>query len=296
MSFAYDPSGGPIVCADGAEVLTYSPIDEHPLWRRVLEALIVSVGTTSRQVFTLEASGQLAVWDGPSGAFIGGARVAPARALAVSAQGTCAIATADAIAIVDAQGTRSLPIARAAALTFAADGRMLGVAGDDGRVLVVEITTGATALSATLPGAVTSVAPHPDGAWFATSGDAIFRVERSGEVARVTGLGGQIAQRVVCSQDGRLLGLQLSGKTAVVLAYPSRDTVASFSYMDRAVLGIAFGPPRVIFGVGLDKGDGNKIDLHAETVSRTDTHPGRTHNRWALKAGFETGVLARALA
>jgi hypothetical protein len=98
---------------------------------------------------------------------------------------------------------------------------------------------------------------------------------------------------VTCSPDGTLFALRLNPSTVVVLAYPSKDTAMTLQYIDRRAVGVAFGPPPFV-GIGMDSGDGNKINLSTEAVHRTDTHPGRSHNRWALSSGIDQSALPPA--
>jgi len=44
--------------------------------------------------------------------------------------------------------------------------------------------------------------------------------------------------------------------------------------------------------VGLELGDGNKIDLVRGGAHRTDPPPGRTINRWMVKLGFDPKEVA----
>jgi hypothetical protein len=71
-----------------------------------------------------------------------------------------------------------------------------------------------------------------------------------------------------------------------VLSLPEGQKVGTISYPDRLVEGVAFGPD-VWLGVGLDRGDGNKINLTTGACHRTDTHAGRPHNAWALSVDLD---------
>jgi hypothetical protein len=75
--------------------------------------------------------------------------------------------------------------------------------------------------------------------------------------------------------------MRLGDKTALVLQYPSRETDATISYFDRDITDVCFGPDPWL-GIGMNLGDGNKINLETGATHRTDTHPGRDHHSWAL--------------
>jgi hypothetical protein len=83
------------------------------------------------------------------------------------------------------------------------------------------------------------------------------------------------------------------GAQVVVLTFPGRDSAAQFGYIDRRVVGLAFGP-RAELGIGLDRGDANKMVFATEMVHRTEPHPGRERTRWALTASFDGALLASA--
>lgn len=297
-NFAYDRGGNLIVMGDGSEVLVHAGSDESPLWRKTLDAPIAGVGATSDTVITLDANGQLTFWGGKTGepadkVDLNGAP----RALAVKHDGTCAVALQENVVIINrAKEKRTLPVPNAGAVAFSDDGSHLAIGADDGRVRVFPAHGSDPIGSCEVQEPIRSVAWNGNNFWIATAGDRVFRVEADGKSsAQMTRAGGMTPDCVACSADGSLFALRLDPKTVVVLAYPSKDTAATFQYMDRRAVGVAFGPAPY-FGVGLDSGDGNKFNLRTKAVHRTDTHPGRTHNSWLLSVSIETGALPPAYA
>jgi WD40 repeat protein len=295
-NFAYDRGGNLIVIGDNSEVLVHSGADESPLWRKTLDAPLAGVGATADTVITLDANGKLTWWGGKTGQQGDSASLGSApRALAVKNDGTCAVALPESVVIVNRmQEKRTLLVANAAALAFSDSGSHLAIGTDDGRLRVFPAHGDDPIGSTEVQEPVRSVAWNGNNFWIVTSGDRVFRVDAEGKSSeQLTRAGGMTPDCVACSADGSLFAMRLDPKTVVVLAYPSKDTAATIQYIDRRAVGLAFGPAPY-FGVGLDSGDGNKINLRTKDVNRTDTHPGRTHNRWMLSVAIETSALPAA--
>jgi hypothetical protein len=294
--FAYDRKGNFIVIGDGSEVLVHSGADESPLWRHTCEAALIGVGATSDAVITLDAEGRLTWWSGKDGqqGEVVSFGAAP-RASAVRHDGACAVALPDSVAIVNrAEERRSISVGDAGAVAWSDNGSRIAVGTDDGRVRVFSGPGFEPKGTAEIGEPVRSIGWNERGFWIATGGDRVFRIdEGGGSSEQITRASGMTPDCVACSADGSLFSLRLDPATVVVLAYPSKDTAATIQYVERRALGVAFGPVPYV-GIGIDSGDGNKINLRTEAVHRTDTHPGRTHNRWLLSVAIEQGALPAA--
>lgn len=100
---------------------------------------------------------------------------------------------------------------------------------------------------------------------------------------------------LAASPDGHLLAVAIGGQTAQVLSLPRLDAAGTFRYEDRWVTGLGFGSvPWLV--VGLDRGDGNFVNLREPLIRRTDPLPDRPVNRWLVHptfqpAGFPVGYL-----
>jgi len=128
----------------------------------------------------------------------------------------------------------------------------------------------------------------PGAEWLVTAGSAQHAVDPQSAVRRVTGLGGTLLKAVAASERGTLVALQAGDKLAVVIAWPSRDTAANLEYPERTITGLALGGGAL--WVGLDRGDGNKYDLTAGDLYRTDPHPGRPLERWLVATGHHPEI------
>src|SRR6202012_156020 len=115
--------------------------------------------------------------------------------------------------------------------------------------------------------------------WVATSGDRVLRVPATGgEPEHITRARDMEVDCASASTDGGMLAFRLNDTTLMALTYPAREKAVQLIYGDRKVRRLAFGKgPRL--GVGLVGGDGNIADIPRGGLFRTDTFPGRTHNR-----------------
>lgn len=294
--FAYDSTGTVLAMVDGAEILAHSGADESPLWMQACDDRVVGVGATKSEIVTLDAQGRLVWWEAREGKRLATTELGdPAAALAVARDGTCAVALPERVVITrrgEAAHVAELAVATAHALAWSDDGARLAVGTEQGSVKVFEATGGEPVGTADIEETVRSIAWNAAGFWIATAGERVLRIAADGAGSEpITRAGGKSPDLVTCSADGSRFAICLDEITVVVLAYPSRDTVATLGYIERQVVGLAFGPDPWL-GVGLDKGDGNKVNLETEAVHRTDTQPGREHHSWLLSAAFDTGKTA----
>lgn len=296
---AFDRKGAVIVVCDGAEILVHGGDDERPLWRKTLSASIVGLGAAGAEVVALEEGGRLSWFRAMNGEPLGEATFDGARALAMALDGhdgRVGVLVEDAVVIATrGQESRRIAVSGASAVAFSDDGARIAIGSTDGKVRIFaagEIREGEVELGAP----VASICWNAKGLWIASADERVYSVERDGSrAAQMTRAGGMKPDCLTCSADGALLGMRLDAKTVVVLVLPSKDTVATFAYLDREVGGVAFGPAALL-GIALVGGDGNIMDLANDAVKRTDTHPGRTHNRWMLRSSIEASLVPRAQA
>lgn len=289
-------SAAAFACVDGAELFAWDPNLDAPTWGRPLPRPALAVAGGGTILATLDDTGQLGFWNGRDGAAVGSASVAGGQLLAMAWGNACAIAAPDRVDLLDAKGQRSLAIAGATALRFSRDDTRLAVGLPDGRVTFLDVASGAVLGSAQVESSVAPVTAlferAPGAEWLATAGDSLHAIEPN-RVRRVTGLGGPMLTAVAANERGTLVALQAGDDLAVVLAWPSRETAANLRYPERKVRGVALGNGAL--WVGLDLGDGNKLDLESGSLFRTDPHPGRPMNRWLVATGHHPEVARPAL-
>ena len=291
---AFDAQGRVLVVFDGREMLVHGGSDEAPLWKRNLDDDPVGVAAAVDAVVSLDASGKLRWWSFAGGEPVGEAHVggAPLALASARAHSACAVVLPDGVAVISERGapprTLALDGATAAALTH--DGARLAMGSRSGAVQIVT-TAGEPVGASKLEEAVTSLCWSPAGFWIATSGDRVLRIPADGgEVDSITRAGGMAPSCVSASADGCMFAARLTDDITMALAYPSRETVVQLRYIGRTVGGVAFGPGHLL-GVALEGGDGNIVDIPEEQLRRTDTFPGRTHNRWMVSTNIHPGAL-----
>ncbi|UJR86712.1 hypothetical protein [Sandaracinus amylolyticus] len=280
----YDEEGHSIVIADGSELLVYDGASEAPRWRTDVGAPLVGVGSSAIAIVSLDASGVFAMWSHETATQVRSVPLGvPATALAHDFDGRCAAVHPGGVVSLLGGAPRAIDVPGATAAAFGSDDTLL-VGTRDGALHRFDAQghpTGTTRV----PGPVHAIAWNAGGFFLVANGGSLHRLDGL-EVAHVTNAPERAPIRgVVCSARGDRVGLQAGDHLAVVLAYPSRETVGHAQYADRTISGLAFGPS-AWFAVGLDQGDGNKFDMATGAVHRTDPHPGRRLNRWVLMSAF----------
>jgi WD40 repeat protein len=293
---AFDASGRVIVISDGRQVLVHGGSDEAPLWKRDLDADLVGLAAAGDAVATLESSGKVSFWAIDGGAPLGVVTVlgSPTALSAARERARFAAVLPGGVAVVERGGEpRIIALEGASAAAFTDDGARLAVGAASGEVKIVT-AAGDPVGTSRLDGAVTSLCWSSAGMWIVTTGDRVLRLApEGGPPEPITRAGGMAPDCVSASGDGTMLAVRLTPEIVMALAYPSKETVVQLRYIERTVSGVAFGPGRLL-GVGLVGGDGNIVDIPAEQLRRTDTFPGRTHNRWLVSTMIKPGLLPPA--
>jgi hypothetical protein len=86
---------------------------------------------------------------------------------------------------------------------------------------------------------------------------------------------------VACSAEGTRFAMQVDRSRVLVLDDPPAEALLDVSYPQRVCSGVAFGP-RPWIAIALAGGDANKVNVDTGAMHRSDTHPGRQHNRWLV--------------
>lgn len=286
--FAFDKSGSVIVCADGAELLVYAGGDERPLWRKTAGAPLVAVGTAPGEVLSLDEAGRLERWEALRGAHLDGLEVGGRpHGLGVARDGTAVVALDGAVVVCErGRVVRRVALDGVACVAISDDGARLAAGTRGGGLHVFDARSGAEVGRAELGEPAAAVAWDVLGFFVVAAGERIFRVDADADgAAQLLRASGRRPEQLAVSADGGLLAWRSGRGEVDVAVLSSREVVGTVAYQ-RAVAGLAFGPD-VWLGVGLDGGDGNKINLTTGVYHRTDAHPGRPAATWALALSID---------
>ncbi|AKF09849.1 hypothetical protein [Sandaracinus amylolyticus] len=280
----YDEEGHSIVLADGAELLVYDGASEAPRWRVDVGAPLVGVGSNAIAIVSLDANGVFGTWSHETATQVRSVALGvSATALAHDFDGRCAAVHPGGVISLVGGEPRAIDVPGATAAAFASDDTLL-VGTRDGALHRFD-AQGAPAGTSRVPGPVHAIAWNAGGFFLVANGGSLHRLDGL-DVSHVTNAPDRAPIRdVACSPRGDRVALQAGDGLAVVLAYPSRETLGHAEYGDRTISGLAFGPGAWL-GVGLDRGDANKFDMSTGAVHRTEPHPGRPRNRWLLMSAF----------
>lgn len=290
---AFGHSSGVIVIAHEREVLVYSGDDESPLWCGSCHGEVLGVGCDSQFVY---AHDQLSwyCWNTATGTLLNQREMkSPVRKMAVAGNGDCALLTDSSVVLINQQGKEnSVNAISPIGVAWGNNDCSLAVGQSNGELVLfkrMDISKNFDQFDAArikMNGPITAIAWSGAGYWFVVSEAIVWRIEREGTSKRslITDLSSPPVL-IDCSPRGELIGMSLDNSNVLVFRISPAGLAASFEYADRRVTGLAFGPEPFL-GIGLDTGDGNKMDLSKPSggVFRTDPHPGRPRNSWVLRA------------
>jgi hypothetical protein len=279
--FDYDVGGRSIVLTDGAELLVHDGKSEAPLWRKTLDGRVAGVASSGPGIVAVDDHGTLSVFAADSGALLDRVETGQgARGMAAMADGLCAVIGRSGVRIADDEGVhRRLSAPDPACVAWSPDGMVL-VGSRDG-TLTVFSDEDEPLQQEQLDGPIGAVAWHVGGFWAVASGTVVWRLDPAGLERITSGPDDMPIGSIACAETGHI-AVRLGETITLVLAWPSRETDATITYFDRKITDLCFGP-KPWLGIGMDQGDANKIELETGATCRTDTHPGRAHQSWAVK-------------
>jgi len=294
--YAYSKSGNLIVLADGPELLVYSAANDQGLWKTMAEDILLGVGATEEQVLSLDASGRITAYRPVDGQqlFQVETQTSPLT-MEVSPDGHCAILEASALCIVR-PGVDPLRLAweTPRQVAWGPDSASLGIGGADGTFAAVDPGSGGAWGSQQLGSPITGVCFRPDGTWAVAHGQQISFVSGDGtEITSVLPVAGA-AGEVAISDDGSILAVVVDKQRVQVFELHGNAPVGDITFQ-RDVSHLRFGP-KLWLGFGFDDGDANRLDVATGTITRTQAHPGRAQNAWAMNASVNHALVRGAIA
>ena len=296
VPFAYPQAGHLIVLGDGPELLVFSGSNDQGMWKVMCEDLIMGVGATADNVVSVEADGQITLYRALDGYVLSrlDTRSSPMW-MEVSPEGNCAILTASALVLVlSGQDPRSVALATPRVCAWGPGGASLGVGSADGTFTAVDPTSGGAWGSVRLSGAVTGVAWCAQGQWAVAHGTAVSFISGDGaEVLSAIELAEPVGE-VAVSADGAVLAVVVSQSRTAVYEMHALTKVGEVLFQ-RVVHHIRFGPQHWLC-FGFEDGDANRLDMLTGSMTRTQAHPGRGQNAWAMQAQINHALVRGAVA
>jgi hypothetical protein len=327
-ALAYGPEANVLLVVDGNELIAYDAHTEAPKWQVVFEAPLLSVmfahpqalpsvraggspwreAAATHAAIALDDQGSFHAVDLALGNKLGsvGPFGKPRAAASCVASGALAMAVDDKVLVWRSGQRIETRLSQVTALAFSADGGTLAVGTAGGDVVMLSLegparTASPAELQPAAPadalvrtfethgvGAVTDLVAHPSGAWLSAGASGVFAVTASGAQRLEKISAGALRARF--DGPGARLAVQRAERAIVVYAWPGLSVVARIEYTGRPIRGLSFGAEDWL-GVGLDQGDGNKIDIVTSATHRTDTAPGRTHRSWTLHVEGQRSLL-----
>lgn len=294
--YCYSAHGNVIVLADGPELLVYSANNDQGIWKLMAEDILMGVGVTEDQVLAVDAAGRITAYRAIDGhqQYQLDTDTAPI-AVRISPQGHVAILEADGLCIVrPGVDPLRLPWSQPRVAAWGPDEASLGVGGADGQFHVVDPTSGGAWGSQALGAAITGVAWRANGTWAVAHGQQVSFVSGDGtELAGSLPVGGPTGE-VTVSVDGAILAV-VSGPQKVTLFELAGNAPVGDVTFQRDVLHLQFGPKHWL-GFGFDDGDANRLDVASGSITRTQAHPGRGQNAWAMNASVNQALVRGGIA
>jgi hypothetical protein len=287
-----------LTSTDRLEVFICHGEEEHAVHVIALDHPVVGVRNTPELVLALDAQGNLYGLDPRTGARAWVRPIGPdPRSLTALESGRWAVAHGEGITWGDvAQPGGEVPLGGAQYAAFDPTGQRLAyvtAAGDFGVVTPGQPPGPTQALGF----ASTGLAHSRLGYWLVSTTRGIFRVPtEGGEPELFLKWGGEHPpEGVVCSRNGRVCAFAVGTDCVALFGVEVDTNCGGIVYHDREVGELDFGPEAWL-GIGIGRGDGNKIDLLHGSCHRTDPPPDRPRNRWMVQLGFEPDDVAQVYA
>lgn len=278
------------VTAEGTLALAYDSADQSPRWSTDLGVPVVALASGASHAYALTTDGMLhvlALHDGNARAM----QATPgAHGLVTTPQGTPALIT-DTGVIVDAV---TLVAEKAAGVAFHSSEPRALVSTSNGWLHLFDTRTGQLLRSLQIGDSASGAVFSTHGqCWLVSSGRAVRKVTIDVISHEIFASFDGVFEDLCIDHTGRLVGAR-AGVTVLVIGFPHREVCASLRYMDKTPGQLAFGP-QPWFGVGLNAGDANTVNMLQEGVCRSDPHEGRPRNRWMLSVSVKPDLTRKVM-
>lgn len=291
---ALSPDGHAVAVGDGPELLAYRG-DGAPTWKVFTDGILVGLGYVVDQLVCIDDRG-VVTWRrrGDGQALHEVELGVAARGGEVSADGGVVVLTDDGLWVLGpGSPARFVAAAAASVVAFGPNSQSVGVGHASGVFAAHDPATGLAWGSVDLGAPVAGVAWCVNGQWVVAAGEALHLVSGDGATlqARLTlpGPGADVA----VSLDGTLAAV-ICGTHVQVFELQGQGDCGALQFR-RELLHLAFGAGHWL-GVGLDDGDATLVELLTGSPTRTEPHPGRGRNVWAMENKVERDRVRGAVA
>jgi hypothetical protein len=293
---AYAADGATIVCGDGPELLVFRG-DGAPDYKLFTDGVIVGVAVLLDRLLVAHDDGTISWRSRRTGEVLDEVQLGEAsREMIVSVDGAVAVRVDGGVWIVrPSQAPRRVAWPALSAMSWGPDGNSLGLGAETGRFAAVDPHQGVPWGEVDLGAPVRSIAWSRGGAgsWVVSAGDRLCVVQGDGRelLRHRSGLGplGPVAVSV----DG-LLAAVISGRVVHVTELDGFRGCGELTFR-RLLSDVTFGP-NYWLAIGLDDGDITLSELLQAAVRRTEPHPGRARNVWAMDATIDRDIIRGASA
>ena len=289
ISFA---AQGAVAVADGPEILVYQSGDGAPLWKQFCDGILVGVAVVGPRVITLDSEGMVTfrrLQDGQTEDT--GTMSAGATQLLVSPKGAVGAVTPDGITVFGGAGV-SMPQVSAAA--FGPGATSIGIGTRTGIFSAVDPQSGAAWGSVDLGAPVTGVTWSSAGQWVVSSGRRIAVIQGDGSALLASMDAPGDLGPVACSDNGLLVAALCGSLQVACFELHGNRSIGTID-LKRDIAGVDFGSAAML-AIGVDDGDASLVDLFTGKVGRTEPHPGRGRNTWAVQVHVDRAAVRGAAA
>ena len=285
-------NAGLIAIADGPELLVYQEGDGAPVWKQFCDGILIGIAITGQRLITLDSEGQVTWWRLMDGQREDTADMGTGVSqLVVSPDGAVAAVTPNGIQVA---GGPALSLPQVSAAAYGPNGGSIGVGTHTGTFSAIDPTSGAAWGSVELGAAISGVGWSAQGNWVVAAANRIAVVSGDGAEVLASIAAPDAVRQVAVSENG-LLVASICGTMQVAAFELHGNRAIGTVDLKREIEGVGFGSAAML-AIGVDDGDVSLIDLFTGKVGRTEPHPGRGRNTWAVHVNIDRAAVRGAVA
>ncbi len=291
MFVAFGPAGH-LAIADGPELLVYQSTDGAPIWKQFCDGILVGIAIVGQRLVSLDSEGTVTWWRLADGRQEDSGELGAGMSqLVTSSDGAVGAVNPSGVSMV---GGGALSIPQISAASFGPTSASIGIGTHTGSFSAIDPMTGAAWGTVELGAAVTGVAWSVQGSWIVTAANRVAVVSGDGTEVLASIVGPGSLGQVTCSENGLLVSA-ICGESQVACFELHGHRAIGTIDLKREIIGVAFGAGAMI-AIGVDDADISLVDLYTGKVGRSEPHPGRGRNTWAVKVVTDQAAVRGAVA